>query len=388
MYMTKVSWKRILQRAGNDLPSHGRPFAERPHLQAVARSGPRPVRLDEGPHQVAGELESELRRALQRAQATSHHEPQDQGWDPIFMAQELRHHEPVAPVPAAHYIQAQAPRRRSSAARTLIAVSLSAVVVGVAVQQLSGQWGSETEYGGGGGGGGGNGDGTEYRSTEQASLGAVTKDQGKLVQTGYAIQPLVHPGNPTDLAPVEEAPRGSRLAPPQDTSDEAAAMFRRDMEEARKLFDRKDEPALAATARAAEPAPAPAAEPAPPPAQIAAVAPARIAPPAQKAAPAAPAQQAPAGPPVSGAEENKLMQRASDLMQRGDITGARLLFEHLARRGSAIGAFALAQSYDPKYLQKMYVRGLTPDQKQADFWYRKAAELGGTTAMEGGRSGR
>lgn len=84
-------------------------------------------------------------------------------------------------------------------------------------------------------------------------------------------------------------------------------------------------------------------------------------------------------PQLSSAEEEKLLQRATGLMQRGDITGARLLFEHLAFRGSALGAFALAQSYDQRYLEKLYVRGLAADQKQADYWYRRAAELGGTS---------
>ena len=387
--MTKVSWKRILQRAGNDLPSSGRPYAERPHLQAVPRSGPRPMQMDDGAGLVAGELESELRRALQRQQASSNHEPQHGGggggWDPIFVAQDLRHQEPVSPVPASHYLQAQQPRR-SNTARNIIAVSLSAVVVGFAVQQLGSQWSDSDQ--GGGGGGGGNGGGGQYRNVEQASLGTAIKgkDQSQFVQTGYAIQPLVQPGSPTDLSPVEEAPRTKNLVPQpmQDTSDEAASMFKRDMEEARKLFDNKDQPVAAAPARAPEPVAQPA--PTPAPAQIAAVTPSRIAPPAaQKAAPV-PAPTTPAGPPVSGAEEGKLMQRASELMQRGDITGARLLFEHLARRGSAIGAFALAQSFDAKYLQKMYVRGLTPDQKQADYWYKRAVELGGTTAaMDSGR---
>jgi TPR repeat protein len=41
-----------------------------------------------------------------------------------------------------------------------------------------------------------------------------------------------------------------------------------------------------------------------------------------------------------------------------------------------LGAFALAQSYDSKHLKKLLVRGLAPDDKQADYWYRKAAELG------------
>ena len=66
-------------------------------------------------------------------------------------------------------------------------------------------------------------------------------------------------------------------------------------------------------------------------------------------------------------------------MKRGDITGARLLFEHLAYRGSALGAFALAQSYDERYLNQLTIRGLSADQKQADFWYRRASELGSSS---------
>jgi hypothetical protein len=371
MYMTKVSWKRILQRAGNDLPSNSRPFAEHPHLQPVPRVGPRPVALDDGPAPVAGELESELRRALQRAKSTSGHEPAQQGWDPIFMAQELRQREPVTPVPTAHYMQSRSPSR-SKTTRNLIAASLSAMVVGFAVHQFGGMW--QDSEGDGGGGGGNGGGGGQYRSAEQASLGAPmkAKSQGQLVETGYAIQPLVNAGSPTDLGPVEETPRTKSLLP-QEPAVEAASTFKRDMEEARKLFDRKEE--QVAPARAPEVAAEP--TPAAPPAQIAAVAPSRVAP---------PVAEQPAASGINSAEESKMMQRASDLMQRGDITGARLLFEHIARRGSAIGAFALAQSYDQKYLQKLYVRGLAPDAKQADYWYRRAAELGGTA--DSGKRGR
>lgn len=367
--MTKVSWKRILQRAGNDLPASGRPFAGRPHVTPMPR-GPRPVRVDDAPS-VAGELESELRRALQRAQSTPDPDPKHQGWDPIFMAQGLRHTEPVSPVPASHYAQLQP--RRSKTARNIIVMSLSAAVVGLAVQQLSEGWrNSEGEGGGGGGNGGGTG---QYRNADQASLSAPirAKEQGQVLETGYAIQPMINPGNSTDIGPVEETPHGKAGLLPQEAAPvDAATSFKRDMEEARKMFDRGEDQASAAVR------PAPASKPAyeQAPAQIAAVAPARIAPPAADPAPSA---------GISNAEEGKMMQRATDLMQRGDITGARLLFEHIARRGSAIGAFALAQSYDQKYLQKLYVRGLTADPKQADYWYRRAAELGGPSGSENGK---
>jgi TPR repeat protein len=63
-------------------------------------------------------------------------------------------------------------------------------------------------------------------------------------------------------------------------------------------------------------------------------------------------------------------------MERGHISGARLIFEHLALRQSALGAFALAQTYDEKFLKGFFVKGLEPDPTLAAKWYRRAAELG------------
>lgn len=387
--MTKVSWKRILQRAGNEFPSPGHEIAERP--QVAERPRPQPARPQpmrraqpagraaEPPSLVAGELETELRRALQRQQGTPNREQQD--WDPIFMAQELRN-EPLMPVPYEAYNDVR-PKKRGSTTRNILAVSLSAVVVGFAVQQIGNQW-RDSDYGGGGGGGGNDGGGGQYQQAGSASIAAPmkVKDQAKMVQTGYAIQPLISPNNvPVDLEPVYDTPKLAAnepvVAPKETVTSDAAAMFRRDMEEARKLFETKEEPV----------APAPVAAPRATitkPVTSAAVTPAAIAPAAKPSAPVA-ANPSAKSLTISGTEENKLLTRANDLMQRGDITGARLLFEHLAFRGSALGAFALAQSYDPKHLQKLYVRGLAPDEKQANYWYRKAAELGGS---QRGRNGQ
>ncbi len=370
--MTKVSWKRILQRAGNDLPNHGRPHPERPRVQQLPR-GPRPVdRGGEAPGMIAGELEGELRRALQRAQRSSNSESQDPAWDPIFVAQELRHTPPAVPV--ASYPDMQAKRRSGSMTRNFIAASLSVAIVGIGVHQLT------DRFGGGGGGGGGD-DTTGQQQSQNASLAVPGKDQGRIGPTGYAIQPLVHPGSPADLGPVyKETPpllADEKPGREEEIAADAAAAFKRDMEEAVKLFENKNPPAPA----------------------VAAAPPAAVAPAARATAPAAPAPTppitvaatAPANvmPQISGVEEEKLLQRASGLMKRGDITGARLLFEHLAYRGSALGAFALAQSFDPRYLEKLYIRGLAADQKQADYWYRRAAELGADKApVAGGRARR
>src|SRR5262245_7828154 len=109
--MTKVSWKRILQRAGNDLPSHGRPAPAR--VQPLHR-GPQRMERDQGSGVIAGELESELRRALQRAQKAAGPEPDQPAWDPIFMAQELRHTPPAVPVAMYPEMQQAKPRGTSN----------------------------------------------------------------------------------------------------------------------------------------------------------------------------------------------------------------------------------------------------------------------------------
>ena len=354
--MTKVSWKRILQRAGNDLPGPGRPFPEPPHFQSPAQVPQRQNRVAESPSMIAGELETELRRALQRAQNAANSEPEQPAWDPIYLAREMRHNPPAIPV--RNYAAMQA-KPRSNATRNILAVSLSAVVVGFAVQQIAINWG-------GGGGGGGGSDEQQQSQSASAVAPANVKQQPRLVETGYAIQPLVHPGNSPDLGSTnkdtpslvgEEQPHAS------NPGSDAAAIFQRDMEEAAKLFQNKQPPAPAA-AVAPTPAPQPA-RPAALEAPTASVPPAKVA-----AATAAPSSD------LTGEEEDRLLDRASGLMKRGDVTGARLLFEHLARRGSALGAFALAQSFDPSYLKKMYIRGLLGDQKRADYWYRRAAELG------------
>jgi TPR repeat protein len=80
--------------------------------------------------------------------------------------------------------------------------------------------------------------------------------------------------------------------------------------------------------------------------------------------------------PIEPALEQEMLSRAQRLLLSGDIAGARLIFEDLARRGSALGAFALAQSYDPGFLSKLFIPGLEPDPAKAEEWYRKAIEFG------------
>ncbi len=75
-----------------------------------------------------------------------------------------------------------------------------------------------------------------------------------------------------------------------------------------------------------------------------------------------------------------MLKRASLLLSENDIAGARLIFQYLAHHGSASGAFALAESYDPRKLAGRRITGMTPDANLARTWYARAADLGSKEA--------
>lgn len=90
---------------------------------------------------------------------------------------------------------------------------------------------------------------------------------------------------------------------------------------------------------------------------------------------------APARPQVSAQEVEDMLARSRDLLGTGDIAGARLMLDYIARRDSPRGAFALAQTYDPQFLESLGVRGgVKPNIAKALQWYRKAARLGSEPA--------
>jgi TPR repeat protein len=86
--------------------------------------------------------------------------------------------------------------------------------------------------------------------------------------------------------------------------------------------------------------------------------------------------------PLSEREENVLLIRASNLLGTGEARTALSIYEGLANRGSARGALAIAESYDPKIVANSSVKGLKPDAEAARRWYKKAAELGSGNAAE------
>lgn len=85
---------------------------------------------------------------------------------------------------------------------------------------------------------------------------------------------------------------------------------------------------------------------------------------------------------MGAAELAALLKRGNDLVARGDLVGARLVFERAAQAGESSAALALASTYDPVVLERLGERGLAPNIAMARFWYEKAKELGSKEAPE------
>ncbi|MBX2805315.1 MAG: hypothetical protein KTR19_05030 [Hyphomicrobiales bacterium] len=73
--------------------------------------------------------------------------------------------------------------------------------------------------------------------------------------------------------------------------------------------------------------------------------------------------------------EKLILSRGRNILERGHVSGARLIFEYLADRGSALGAFALAQTYDANFISKHALPADAADQAMANRWYQKAADM-------------
>lgn len=84
---------------------------------------------------------------------------------------------------------------------------------------------------------------------------------------------------------------------------------------------------------------------------------------------------------LSESQEVSMLSRAGSLLDNGDISGARLLFEYLGQQGSALGAVAFAKTYDPNLFEKGYVKGPLPSTDEALKWYGRAVELGNKEAL-------
>src|SRR3984957_6974958 len=83
---------------------------------------------------------------------------------------------------------------------------------------------------------------------------------------------------------------------------------------------------------------------------------------------------------LSGDLASTLMRRGQDFLGAGDIAAARVLFGRLAEAGVADGAFAMAQTYDSRYLTMHKVIGVAGDESKARAFYQQAAQLGSVDA--------
>lgn len=75
-------------------------------------------------------------------------------------------------------------------------------------------------------------------------------------------------------------------------------------------------------------------------------------------------------------EDRSILLRGNKLFEEGNVTQARLFYQHLAKKGISAGALAMAQTYDPKFLDELGVRGgIKPDVFEARKWYELANDL-------------
>jgi NitT/TauT family transport system substrate-binding protein len=78
-----------------------------------------------------------------------------------------------------------------------------------------------------------------------------------------------------------------------------------------------------------------------------------------------------------------MMTSAARRMTNGDISGARMIYQRLAKEGEASAALALAETFDPPVLRKSNITGgITSDAALAQSWYEKAKALGSPVAAE------
>lgn len=71
-----------------------------------------------------------------------------------------------------------------------------------------------------------------------------------------------------------------------------------------------------------------------------------------------------------------MVRRGDALLLQGDISAARLFYDHAAAAGSGHAATAMGKTFDPAFLTRIGVVGLSADSSAAGTWYRRGIELG------------
>jgi hypothetical protein len=89
-----------------------------------------------------------------------------------------------------------------------------------------------------------------------------------------------------------------------------------------------------------------------------------------------PSGRLPADPKIGEATAKDLVARADRLLEKGDIVGARAIYQRAAELGDASAALALGATYDPNRLWSLGALGLVGNKERARQWYQRASELG------------
>jgi hypothetical protein len=93
-----------------------------------------------------------------------------------------------------------------------------------------------------------------------------------------------------------------------------------------------------------------------------------------------PGRLPPASPKVDEIAATELLAKADRLITKGDIVGARAVYQRAAEMGSGAAALALATTYDPNRLWSLGALGLAGNKERARQWYQRATELGNSEA--------
>ena len=333
--MTQLSWRRILERAGDEGPGgNGGTVvnledAREGKTQDRGRSNRSRSERSERRPPDNFDFEDELKRTLGRNQYVAQEfvaparqprngptYPRNAGPGQIRVPQQrnpgLQYPSAKPKRPPAGLQPARQQKAKRSGARNLLAISLSAIVIGFAFYQL----------------------GDEWREANGVDSAQEAQDNLNPVAAILSSSPVSRQSDEADAAPIKFRPS---LA--SQTSFEAAA----GAPETR--APEKDQSSLLASQ---------------------------------------PAVTESAVSPVSATEtraallentEQSMLKRGHDMIQQGHLSGARLIFEHLADQNSPLGAFALAQTYDSRFLQANKIEGGDADETLAAKWYQRAAEL-------------
>jgi hypothetical protein len=84
--------------------------------------------------------------------------------------------------------------------------------------------------------------------------------------------------------------------------------------------------------------------------------------------------------PKDLAQEALMLKRGEDLLNIGDIAGARSVFQYLADEGNAEAALAMGATYDARFLSAHNAIGVSANDDKARSWYQRAADLGSAQA--------